>query len=247
MNAHAMVFIHGGQHDARCWEPTLAALQHLTDIPLLAVNLPGRNGEAGDLSTLTIADCVSSMLKQISGAELQGKLMLVGHSMAGISMPALAAALGEDAVHSMVFVSCCIPKEGSSVVESLDPPMAPIAKLAAKHLKTMPPLPSFFANWVFGNGMNRDQKQFLAAGLCREATSITRERISRANMPNCPRHWLLLNKDRAINPARQRSFIDNLGGVSSILSLDCCHDVMIAAPELLATSLISLNTAPIDQ
>ncbi|MBU0539541.1 MAG: alpha/beta fold hydrolase [Gammaproteobacteria bacterium] len=243
MSADAMVFIHGGQHDARCWEPTLTALREQTSTPLLAINLPGRNGEAGDLANLTIADCVASVLKQIAEARLQGKLMLIGHSMAGISMPALAAALGDAAVHSMVFISCCVPKEGSSVVESLDPPMAPIAKLAAKHLKTMPPLPSFFAKWVFGNGMNREQKQFLAASLCREATSITSERVSRAGMPNCPRHWLLLNEDRAIKPARQRSFIDNLGGVSSILSLDCCHDVMIAAPELLATTLLGLNTS----
>ncbi|RNL65633.1 alpha/beta fold hydrolase [Zhongshania marina] len=243
MMADAMVFIHGGQHDARCWDPTLLALRERSSTPLLAVNLPGRNGEAGDLSTLSIAECVNSMLKQIREAKLQGKLMLVGHSMAGISMPALAAELNEANLHSMVFISCCIPKEGRSVVESLDPPMAPIAKFAAKYLKTLPPLPKAFASWVFGNGMTNQQKRFLATTLCRETTRITREQVSRTNMPHCPRHWILLERDRAISPSRQREFINNLGGVSSVESVDCCHDVMIAKPELLADSLLRISNA----
>ncbi|MEX1670547.1 alpha/beta fold hydrolase [Zhongshania guokunii] len=241
MKADAIVFIHGGQHDARCWDPTLLALRELTSTPLLAVNLPGRNGEPGNLSSLTIAECVHSVLKQIREARLQGKLMLVGHSMAGISMPALAAELTEANLHSMVFISCCIPKEGYSVVESLDPPMAPIAKFAAKYLKTFPPLPKAFASWVFGNGMTRQQKQFLVTTLCRETTTITREKVSRINMPQCPRHWILLERDRAISPSRQREFINNLGGVSSIESVDGCHDIMIAEPKLLAERLTRIS------
>lgn len=244
MTTDGFVFVHGGQHDARCWQPTLDALQRLTDLPALAVNLPGRNGEPGNLGTLTIAQCAESVCRQIADHQLSGRLTLVGHSMAGISLPAIAALLGEQRLHSLVFMSCCIPEEGRSIIDSLDPPMSIISRLAAHHLATMRPMPGLFAKWVFGNGMTAAQKRYLVQTLCREATSITSEAVSRQDMPPCPRHWIMLEQDRALSPARQKNYIDNLGGVDSIEYLNCCHDAMIAEPEQVAATLVKLTVAP---
>lgn len=239
-SADAIIFIHGGQHDARCWEPTIQQLRKHTKTPLLAVNLPGRNGEPGDPRNLTIEACVNSVTKQISTANLNGRLMLFGHSMAGVSMPAVAEKLGNEALHSMVFISCCAPKEGENILSSLGQPMAAIAKFGARWLPTMAPLPAAIANTVFGNGMSPTQKQFMLSTLCRESTSIAQESICRSNMPECPRHWLMLTKDRALNPARQQNYIDNLGGVDSIITIDSCHDAMIEAPKEIAIALAEL-------
>src|ERR1700749_197683 len=64
----ALVLIHGGQHDSRCWQPTLDVITR--DAPgthVLTVNLPGRQDVPGALDALTIADCVAAAVRP-SGA-----------------------------------------------------------------------------------------------------------------------------------------------------------------------------------
>jgi len=49
----ALVLIHGGQHDSRCWQPTVDAInREAPGTRILAVNLPGRMGVPGDLDTM---------------------------------------------------------------------------------------------------------------------------------------------------------------------------------------------------
>ena len=103
-----IVFVHGGQHTKHCWQPTIDVMNSQTpEIKTLAVNLPGHGDEPGDLATLSIAQCVDSVLSKIqdSGAE---KIMLVGHSMAGITLPGVAEKLGAQRIHRMVYLACCI-------------------------------------------------------------------------------------------------------------------------------------------
>src|ERR1700749_2635263 len=86
----ALVLIHGGQHDSRCWQPTIDAINR--DAPgtrILAVNLPGRMGVPGDLDTMGIADCVEPPVAQVAQAGLDD-IVLVGHSMAGLTVPGVA-------------------------------------------------------------------------------------------------------------------------------------------------------------
>src|ERR1700722_14055603 len=91
----ALVLIHGGQHDSRCWQATIDAINR--DAPgtnILTVNLPGRQGVPGDLDTLSIADCVEAAVGQIERADLKD-IVLVGHSMAGLTVPGVGTRLGE--------------------------------------------------------------------------------------------------------------------------------------------------------
>jgi pimeloyl-ACP methyl ester carboxylesterase len=61
-----IVFVHGGQHTKACWNPTVDAIGALDpDAKVLAVNLPGHGDEPGDLTRLTIAQCVDSVTAQI--------------------------------------------------------------------------------------------------------------------------------------------------------------------------------------
>lgn len=88
----ALVLVHGGGHDARCWEPLIAAIARTADVRTLAVDLPGRGTPPGPLRGLTIGACVDAVLDQVRQAELS-RLVLVGHSMAGMIVPGVADAL----------------------------------------------------------------------------------------------------------------------------------------------------------
>ncbi|MDT5209867.1 MAG: hypothetical protein QOF67_2282, partial [Mycobacterium sp.] len=65
----ALVLVHGGAHAGDCWDLTVDEIHRLApDLNVLAVDLPGRRGKPGDLRTLTVGDCVDSVVADIDGA-----------------------------------------------------------------------------------------------------------------------------------------------------------------------------------
>ncbi|MFZ3316664.1 alpha/beta fold hydrolase, partial [Mycobacterium sp.] len=84
MSADGIVFVHGGKYDSRYWQPTMEAVaEQAPGVHLLAVDLPGRRGMAGDMS---LSGCVNSAVAQVRQADM-GSIVLVGHSLAGVTMP----------------------------------------------------------------------------------------------------------------------------------------------------------------
>jgi pimeloyl-ACP methyl ester carboxylesterase len=238
MSSPALVLVHGGQHTARCWEPTVRELARLAPaVRTLAVDLPGRGSTPGDLATLTIGQCVDSVVAQIDAAGLDD-VVLVGHSMAGLTVPGVAAKLGPERVQRMVMVACCVPKQGQTIVDTLAGPFRLMAARAAKSGKPAKPMPKLAADIMFCNGMTAAQKAFVHDQLCAEASTITAEPVDRSDLPAAiPRSWVLPLRDRSLRPKQQRIFIDNLGGVDDVVEIDACHDVMVSHPEELARVL----------
>ncbi|MDY0013364.1 MAG: alpha/beta hydrolase [Rhodocyclaceae bacterium] len=233
-----IVFIHGGQHTKGCWDPTVEALRAIRPgAKVLALDLPGHGDEPGDLGTLTIARCVESVVTRIQAAKAR-QVVLVGHSMAGITMPGVAARLGCGVVRRMIFLACCIPPNGKTVLDTLHQPMRFIARRAARRNPVAPPLPAALASWVFANGMSREQKARVHKALCPESTTVTVEPVFREPLPGIATCWILTLRDRALRPLVQRSFIANLGGVDEVVALDTCHDAMISEPVELARIIL---------
>jgi len=234
-----IVFVHGGQHTKRCWEPTINLIN--SDAPqcqTLAVNLPGHGDAVGDLATLSISDCVDEVVDKIQKQAPQ-RVIIVGHSMAGITLPGVAARLGAARIQRMVYVACCIPPQGKRVIDTLHMPMNVVAGLASKLTKVSKPLPKWFASWVFANGATRAQKQFVCSCLCDESTKVTVEPVDRRNYPDVPTTWVLPLQDKALSPASQREFMQNLGRVDEVVEIDTCHNAMVSEPQALARAILA--------
>lgn len=233
------VFVRGGQHTGACWQPTIDAMTDVEpDVHTLAVDLPGRRDEPGDLATLTIDQCVRSVMRQIETVGA-GRVVLVGHSMAGITLPGVAAALGSDRVAHMVYAACCVPPQGMAVASTLRPPVSWIAGAMSRFVKVSRPLPGPAARWMFANGMNDGQKRRVVAGLVTESGVVTKEPVDRSNMPDVPTTWVLTLRDNSLKPAMQREFIANLGYVDDVVEVDTCHNVMMSEPARLADLLLA--------
>ncbi len=142
--APTVVFVHGGQHTGACWRPTVDAIGRADpSVRALAVDLPGHGAEPGDLVTLTIDHCVRSVVRQIDAVGAS-RVVLVGHSMAGITLPGVATQLGAERVSRMVYVACCVPAQGKTVVAGLVPESAAVTKEAVDRSR-MPDLPT---TWI---------------------------------------------------------------------------------------------------
>src|SRR5689334_16734694 len=120
----ALVLVHGGAHAGDCWDLTVDVIRRLQpDLRVLAVDLPGRRSKPGDLRTITISDWVDSIVSDIEDAGFDD-VVLVAHSLGGVSVPGVAAKLGSSRVREMIFASAFIPPEGTAVVDTLSGPVS---------------------------------------------------------------------------------------------------------------------------
>jgi len=233
-----IVLLHGACHHSGCWEPTVAAIAlRAPDVPVLAVDLPGRGSSVVPLAGLTVDRCVDEVVRQVDDAGLSD-VVLVGHSLAGIILPGVAARLGSRRVRRLVFLACAVPPDGGTVIDVLRGPLRAIAVVASRR-RSPTRLPTVVALAAFGNGMSRAQRRVIAASLCPEAGWLVREPVHRRGFdPTLPRTWLLTSRDRGMTPRMQRRSIDNLGGVDECVELDAPHDAMVSHPEQLAEILV---------
>lgn len=237
-NLPGLVLIHGGAHAADCWDLAVAELtRRAPELHVLAVDLPGRGSRPADLSSVTIADWVDSVVTDVEDAGFED-VVVVGHSMAGLTVPGVVARLGHPRVREMIMVAAFTGPQGASVVESLRGPLAILARCGVA-LGWSFPMPTPAARLAFWNGLTRGQRKFARARLYRESVKVIAEPVDRSDMPReVPRTWIMTLRDRSLSLRRQREYIDELGGVDKVICVDACHDVMYSQPERLAEILI---------
>jgi pimeloyl-ACP methyl ester carboxylesterase len=233
-----LVLIHGGAHAADCWDLTIAELaSQAPELRVLAVDLPGRANKPADLATVTIADWVNSAVADVDDAGL-GDVVVVGHSMAGLTVPGIVAKIGAARVREMILLAAFVPPQGKSVVDTLRGPLAPLARSAGWIERKSFPMPIALARFAFCNGMTREQRRMTLSRLCMESPSVIFEPTDRSDLRDgVPRTWIMTLRDRALSVRQQLAAIESLGGVDTMICVDGCHDVMFSEPKLVATIL----------
>jgi pimeloyl-ACP methyl ester carboxylesterase len=233
-----LVLVHGGEHAGDCWDLVLAELhRQAPELRVVAVDLPGHGAKRGDLATATIREWVDSVVADIEEAGL-GDIVIVGHSMAGVTVPGVVAKLGSARVREMILATAFVPPQGGAIVDTLGGPLAWFARRAAKIGKPMK-VPKFAARYAFCNGMTVQQRRFTLSHLYPESAQIPAEPVDRSGLPaDVPRTWILTTRDRALSVASQRASIEALGGVETLIQIDACHEVMISHPQRVAQILV---------
>jgi len=230
--------VHGGEHSADCWELTIDELhRQAPELRVLAVDLPGHGATPGDLTIVTIADCVRSAVAQIEDAGLH-EVVVVGHSLAGLTVPGIVAKLGSSRAREMILAASCLPVQGTAIVDTLAGPLAWYVRRAVRLGKSPATTPNVLSALLFCNRMTRAQRRFTLSRMHPEAVTIITERVDRSDLPeDVPRTWILTLRDHALSRRTQRRSIAALGGVQTLIPVDTCHDLMISEPALLARIL----------
>jgi pimeloyl-ACP methyl ester carboxylesterase len=179
---------------------------------------------------------VNSAVADIDDAGL-GDVVVVGHSMGGLTVPGIVGKLGAARVREMILVAAFVPPQGSSVVQTLRGPLAPLARSAGRIHRSFP-MPRALARFAFCNGMTREQRALTLSRLCMESPNVIFEPADRSDLPGeVPRTWIMTLADRALSVRQQLDAIKSLGGVDTMICVDACHDVMFSRPRWLATAL----------
>jgi pimeloyl-ACP methyl ester carboxylesterase len=244
----AVVLVHGGSHGAWCWEPLLPFL----DGPVLAVDLPPKalrsgtvrsvpagDAAAAELASITVSDLADSIIADLDAAGFD-RVVLVGHSMAGLSLPEVARRIPERVAH-LVFVSASIPEEGGSVLALLPDEIQEITResMARAADDATGVLDDETAAYMFCNDMDEEQTRFVLDRLGPEAINLITEDVSRVGLPpELPKTYVRLSRDQSLPPETQATMIANLaaspGGDLDVVEIDSGHNVMVSHPRELA-------------
>lgn len=238
--ADALVFIHGANHSGACWQPTIDELARArSGVQTLAVDMPGRRTQPGDLRKLTVEACVDSVVAQVDAAGLH-KVFLVAHSLGGLVQPGVITRLGAGRVVGALYLAACIPPDGASANSTLTQPVRGIIGLVSRLSRgEARPLPRPVARWMFTNGMDREMQDRALRELVSDSTRLSAEAVDRTELPRVSTTYVVTLQDHSLRPAAQRQFVANLGHVDRVIEMDTCHNAMQSQPAQLAQLLLA--------
>ena len=225
------VLVHGGAHASWCWERLIPYLDH----PAIAVDLPGRGSNPADLTTLTVSDCVASVVGDVDRTGMD-RVVLVGHSLAGVVVPAIAEEIPDRIAH-LVFLSASIPPERGSSIDSLPWHLRLLARRNSRQSSNRDQMPKWLARRMFCSDLDENDTTYVLERLVPESISLVFEKVSRVNLPaSIPITYIKLLRDKALSPRNQDRMIANLPR-PRVRTLDAGHDAMIGRPQELAQIL----------
>jgi pimeloyl-ACP methyl ester carboxylesterase len=230
-----LVLVHGSGFDSSCWDPMLPYLKTEAAV----VDLPGRGRRPGDLAAVGLDDFASAVAEDIKATGWE-RVVLVGHSLAGLTIPRVAKLIPE-AIGRLVFVSSNVPPHGKSCFDTLDPAVSDgVRANIAANGGVSPALTREMAVGLYGNDLDAEQTEWMLAHSLPEAGRVYEEPCDLSGLAHpIPRTWIRLTADQAGTTEMQDGFIANIGG-AEVIDLNSGHMAMISQPAALALILDDL-------
>jgi pimeloyl-ACP methyl ester carboxylesterase len=227
-----VVLVHGGGFAASCWSLVLPLLE----TPAVAVDLPGRGRRPADLAEVTVDDFAEAVADDILSSGWE-RVVLVGHSLAGVTLPRVAALVPERLAH-LVFVACKIPAHGESCADTLAPTVH--TRLGAHgtgdggEAGRRLPADRQAAMSKLANDLDEGQVSFMLACMVPEAPGPITAPVDLSGLAHpIDRTWVRCTRDAIVPVSEQQLAIDHIGG-AEVVDLDAGHMAMIGHPGELA-------------
>jgi pimeloyl-ACP methyl ester carboxylesterase len=219
--ADGIVLVHGGLHTAACWAPLLPLL----DQPAIAVDLPGRGDNPADLASVTLDDCVATVLRKADEAGFD-RFTLVGHSMGGITITETGFRHPER-VAALVYVGALVPGPGESAG----------TLMTGEDMHTpdgaMSVMDETVSRALFGNDLSDEQWAEHVRGIVPDATGIFNARLT-GYPAGIPITYVGMTEDQPVPPALADQMVANLGPGVDRRTIEAGHTVMVSQPAALA-------------
>jgi pimeloyl-ACP methyl ester carboxylesterase len=226
----AFVLVHGGSFSGACWDFLVDEL----DGPALAVDLPGRGAHPAPLDAVTIDSAAVSVAADVDDAGFDD-LVLVGHSLAGCSLPAIVGLLG-DRVRHVVFVACTVPAHGTSCIDTLPEAIRDFARAELAKGATGVLTPDQ-ARDFFGNDLDEEQFAWMCERMVPEAPGLLTQPVDLSPLRSrVSRSWVRPLQDAIVAPEEQLRFAGNVEDCP-VVDIDAGHMCMISNPGALASLL----------
>jgi pimeloyl-ACP methyl ester carboxylesterase len=224
-------FVHGAFHGAWCWEPLTTVLEELGH-RTFTVDLPTEDAAAG------AAEYAAAAVNAF--AEAGDDLIVVGHSLGGLTIPLLPA---ERPVARLVFLCAMVARPGQpqDQVMQAEPDMIIPGPEGGAYVGD-DGVVRFHADgakqWFFSD-CTPEQADWAAAQLRGQCWTIAQEVSPLTVWPDVPSDYVIGVHDVCINPEWSRRVARDVLGVEPF-ELDAGHSPFFSATQDLADLLISL-------
>jgi pimeloyl-ACP methyl ester carboxylesterase len=223
----SFVFVHGGSHGAWCWEKVIDLLKNDKRVrQAIAIDLAGHGARLNEkpLDAITLDDYIADIARAVRETKAND-VVLVGHSLAGASVPQAAAQVAGQ-LKRVVLVSSLVPLNGETVWQTV--------RLKADSR----PMEVRYRE-MFCNDMDEQTAAWVISKLTTEPPKPMQTPITRPPLPaSLPRTYVMLLKDNTISLDRQEAHARTFG--AEIVKVEAGHDVMVSNPKALAQVLLAL-------
>lgn len=222
MAIERVVLVHGGMLGSWCWE---AVLPHV-ELPVVAVNLPGRPGVPGPVTLDGWAEVIGT-----AAGQGPGRSLVVGHSLGGL--PVLAAARrAAGRIGAVLLAAAIVPVDGECYWDLLPAPARGIRRALGLDRRPLT-MPRLLARHVLCHDLSAEDAGKILTRLVPEPGPVLATPVRGPLPATIATAYVHTTRDRAIRPGAQRRFAARLPG-SQRFSLDCGHGVFYARPRELA-------------
>ena len=229
-----MVLLHGGYHGAWCWQPLIEELR-IRGARGVAFDLPGHGDDATPRREVGRETYVAAACAFISNLP-QRRFTLVGHSLAGIVLPDIAARF-PDRIEEVVYLAALVLNPGERAIdlipESRRSWYLQIAKSSDDHTLWI----SFDqARDLFFEEFDDAEAQRLYRKLTPQPFQVYLDPAAASLGFPCPVRYIVCGRDLTLPPHSCLSWAAKLA--AQVEPIDSGHDVMLSRPAVLAEVLL---------
>jgi pimeloyl-ACP methyl ester carboxylesterase len=222
-----IVFIAGAGLKPWIWHKVAEAM----DYPFLIIDASTGKDSIRSRKNFSFDDYISIMKKQVEEWGVTS-FVIVAHSLGGVLGLQLASELN-DRLRGFIAVGAVIPPKGGSFLSAFPFTQRMFASAMMRLLGTKPP------DFAIRDGLCNDLPAELTDQIVRqfipESIHVYTERV-KASLPNVPRLYVKLSKDKQLSFSLQNQMISNLAP-QEIRSMETGHLPMLANPEGLLKTL----------
>ncbi len=239
------VLIHGAWHRGRCWGPLVDELER-HGYRTVAVDLPA---DRPGLGAEEYASAVDAAVEAELGPAVGRRVVLVGHSLGGLTAPVVAQRWGPERLAALVLVAPVLPVPGTSVADRDRAGRGVMVEGFGRGQHRRPDRTTAWAPEPATNELYSGVADDLgASGPARvaaavadmrpQAWSVNREVTPLRAWPAVPTTVVVCRRDRVVDPGRLRTVAATVP-VATLVELDTGHFPMLTAPAALATALLA--------
>ncbi|HRH59075.1 MAG TPA: alpha/beta hydrolase [Chitinophagaceae bacterium] len=240
---NTIVLVHGAFAGKYAWElvkPMLEKAGH----KVVTFDLPAHGDDTTAPQNATFESYVNTVVQAINAEP--GKVILVGHSMGGVVISAVAENIPAK-IEKLIYLSAYIPKSGQSLQE-----LAGIdaESLIGANLKFVPDysgayLPDDITEKVFAGDCTEDIKKLVVekskGKLEPLAAFQAKPLLTEEQFGSVAKYYIETLNDEGVSNKLQKQMVKDNGTIKKVYSLQCSHSAYFAKPDELAAILLELS------
>lgn len=234
------VLVHGAWEGGWSWENVAPLLEH-TGHKVTTVQLPGSVGNMKPVDEVTLDGYVTEITKAFASSS--EKVVLVGHSLGGISISQVAEMM-PDRIDRLVYVAAFLLRDGTTALEAMqsDAGGEMLPQLIFSEDQSYAEVPERAWRETAFNDVHSDAVDSVLPKLAeRQATQpfVTPVQLSEERFGSVPKYIVRTSLDKVFSTELQDRMIENWA-TEVVVTLEAGHFPALSMPQDLASVLLSM-------